>query len=462
LGAIALAALLPQETRHEENESPSKNLGAKVKQRKSKDSGSRRTKKAGKHRSKNSKVERSSEIQKSRKKKRDGERRHKHVATPPPVLLDEGTNGLESASASLESPAELSIPGEHTEVSPGPNYESGEPIADLSTQDTIRLTSNAKSGSPHSSPDKILEDFAADTPPTPIMDYSRKEKSDFDEDHSASFTVSSLGSSGSLSLDRSLDRSSERSPSNWTALAHLESSWNQSDGPPQLVVRALADYVAEHPTELSLREGQLVNVISQHQSGWWEGEVAGHIGWFPSNYVHIQRELWTICEGDTPRSETSSLPGSITSASILLNYSLDSTKHSFSSSNTIESPRGDLGNASICAQSLMDTSSSNTIPSRLVPTVKHPTQFGSPSSELHSRKQSSTSLTRSLGMELRASLSPVVNRNVLDDATRSGSSHSMAQSMPGQEGIALHSRPFTSGETNSRRRSKLAISSSHK
>ncbi|XP_063810174.1 proto-oncogene vav [Pseudophryne corroboree] len=50
--------------------------------------------------------------------------------------------------------------------------------------------------------------------------------------------------------------------------------------------RARYDFCARDRTELSLKEGDIIRILSKkgHQ-GWWKGEVYGKIGWFPSNYV---------------------------------------------------------------------------------------------------------------------------------------------------------------------------------
>nr|XP_031363681.1 proto-oncogene vav-like [Lonchura striata domestica] len=45
-------------------------------------------------------------------------------------------------------------------------------------------------------------------------------------------------------------------------------------------------FSARDRTELSLREGDIVRVLSKRgQPGWWKGEVYGRVGWFPANYV---------------------------------------------------------------------------------------------------------------------------------------------------------------------------------
>ncbi|XP_053472259.1 proto-oncogene vav [Ictalurus furcatus] len=46
------------------------------------------------------------------------------------------------------------------------------------------------------------------------------------------------------------------------------------------------DFSARDRTELSLREGDTVKIISKKaHSGWWKGEVYGRVGLFPANYV---------------------------------------------------------------------------------------------------------------------------------------------------------------------------------
>ena len=47
------------------------------------------------------------------------------------------------------------------------------------------------------------------------------------------------------------------------------------------------DYAATRPDELPLEEGDLVVITSVTDEGWWEGELNGATGWFPSNYVEL-------------------------------------------------------------------------------------------------------------------------------------------------------------------------------
>lgn len=55
----------------------------------------------------------------------------------------------------------------------------------------------------------------------------------------------------------------------------------------QLYVRALYDYVADDRTSLSFQQGDIIQVITQLESGWWDGVIHGVRGWFPSNYCAV-------------------------------------------------------------------------------------------------------------------------------------------------------------------------------
>ena len=57
--------------------------------------------------------------------------------------------------------------------------------------------------------------------------------------------------------------------------------------PPALYVRALYNYDSDDRTSLSFREGDVIQVITQLTSGWWDGVIKGVRGWFPSNYCVV-------------------------------------------------------------------------------------------------------------------------------------------------------------------------------
>ena len=60
-----------------------------------------------------------------------------------------------------------------------------------------------------------------------------------------------------------------------------------STPPGIMYVRALYDYEADDRTSLSFHEGDVIQVITQLESGWWDGVINGVRGWFPSNYCQI-------------------------------------------------------------------------------------------------------------------------------------------------------------------------------
>lgn len=53
------------------------------------------------------------------------------------------------------------------------------------------------------------------------------------------------------------------------------------------VLVAIADYVGndEEDGELSFNEGDYILLVKKDESGWYQGDMDGIVGWFPSNYV---------------------------------------------------------------------------------------------------------------------------------------------------------------------------------
>ncbi|KAF8176673.1 SH3 domain-containing protein, partial [Mycena galopus ATCC 62051] len=49
--------------------------------------------------------------------------------------------------------------------------------------------------------------------------------------------------------------------------------------------QALYDYEAEDTGAISFRQGDIIEVLTQQPSGWWDGLWGDQRGWFPSNYV---------------------------------------------------------------------------------------------------------------------------------------------------------------------------------
>jgi SH3 domain len=49
--------------------------------------------------------------------------------------------------------------------------------------------------------------------------------------------------------------------------------------------RALYDHQTNDPSYLSFRRDDIIEVLTQQESGWWDGLLGDERGWFPSNYV---------------------------------------------------------------------------------------------------------------------------------------------------------------------------------
>ncbi|XP_032535950.1 intersectin-1 isoform X3 [Chiroxiphia lanceolata] len=52
-------------------------------------------------------------------------------------------------------------------------------------------------------------------------------------------------------------------------------------------VIGMYDYTAQNDDELAFSKGQIITVLNREDPDWWKGEVNGHVGLFPSNYVKL-------------------------------------------------------------------------------------------------------------------------------------------------------------------------------
>lgn len=50
---------------------------------------------------------------------------------------------------------------------------------------------------------------------------------------------------------------------------------------------ALYAYTAADSDELSFKEGDILYIVKEDPSGWWNGICKGKAGLFPSNYVEV-------------------------------------------------------------------------------------------------------------------------------------------------------------------------------
>nr|XP_047921666.1 intersectin-2 isoform X5 [Anser cygnoides] len=78
----------------------------------------------------------------------------------------------------------------------------------------------------------------------------------------------------------------------WFPASHVKllgpsSERTTSAAPTVCQVIAMYDYMANNEDELSFSKGQLINVLSKDDADWWQGEISGVTGLFPSNYVKM-------------------------------------------------------------------------------------------------------------------------------------------------------------------------------
>lgn len=62
---------------------------------------------------------------------------------------------------------------------------------------------------------------------------------------------------------------------------------DQGDELTTFFCKALYDYQAQDSSALSFSQGDVIEVLTQQPSGWWDGLLGEERGWFPSNYVTI-------------------------------------------------------------------------------------------------------------------------------------------------------------------------------
>ncbi|KAM9804591.1 rho guanine nucleotide exchange factor 7a isoform 1-T1 [Neosynchiropus ocellatus] len=94
--------------------------------------------------------------------------------------------------------------------------------------------------------------------------------------HSSAHRIKSFES---LSSQASLGRSSKLLQNQFRSLDMSENSGQQ------LLVKARFNFQQTNEDELTFSKGDIISVSRQEDGGWWEGNLNGRTGWFPSNYV---------------------------------------------------------------------------------------------------------------------------------------------------------------------------------
>ncbi|KAF2643592.1 paraben-hydrolyzing esterase precursor [Massarina eburnea CBS 473.64] len=96
-----------------------------------------------------------------------------------------------------------------------------------------------------------------------------------------------LKSAGVTATDASSPSSSSL-PSNTSTIADKERRREEKE--EYTNVKALYDFHRAAHTELTFRAGDIIQVVRQDESGWWDGVKDGVRGWIPSNYVRAVEE----------------------------------------------------------------------------------------------------------------------------------------------------------------------------
>ncbi|KAG2129153.1 ras guanine nucleotide exchange factor domain-containing protein [Suillus clintonianus] len=125
---------------------------------------------------------------------------------------------------------------------------------------------------------------------------------------SSSISVDSPGPSSSSASSSSLNLpDSEKSPRTLPYPLASQSDETVRVSPSPEFVLALHDFHPQHQnaTCLSFRAGQVIHVLNRDSSGWWDGEINGQRGWFPSNYVSADERVISLTEEDLPQSPAS-------------------------------------------------------------------------------------------------------------------------------------------------------------
>lgn len=59
------------------------------------------------------------------------------------------------------------------------------------------------------------------------------------------------------------------------------------------------DFEGEHSDELSFSEGQVIHLVEHVGEDWARGEIGGHVGMFPLNFVDVLEDLPSSAKNQT-------------------------------------------------------------------------------------------------------------------------------------------------------------------
>ncbi|KAM7196277.1 SH3 domain containing protein [Naviculisporaceae sp. PSN 640] len=78
----------------------------------------------------------------------------------------------------------------------------------------------------------------------------------------------------------------------WSGISSKIASVSPSDRPLALMAKVLYDFNSDKENELSIRAGQLIEIVQKDNSGWWLAKQGENQAWVPAAYVE-ERHIFT-------------------------------------------------------------------------------------------------------------------------------------------------------------------------
>jgi len=135
--------------------------------------------------------------------------------------------------------------------------------------DTLRPFSTSSIISPHAALESLTKDMY------PTLDVGSMGEEEQDHERTTPSSASSSRNPTSSTSD----------PTARTQVQVNGAGSEPSPTSPRYIVRAQFDFDASDPSALSFKSGDVIEVFTMLESGWWDGMLDGRRGWFPSNFV---------------------------------------------------------------------------------------------------------------------------------------------------------------------------------
>ncbi|KAF7365075.1 hypothetical protein MVEN_00378700 [Mycena venus] len=177
----------------------------------------------------------------------------------------------------------------------------------LQIDTSVVAISGPYSGKPRPSPNTLTVSSAINSRLRSASNASSSSSISVISPQSGSTNVSASTSTSSLLLPGKNAQSRPASP--------VDSVFDETVRITPEYVLAMHDYTPQNQnaTCLSFRAGQVIHVLNRDSSGWWDGELEGRRGWFPSNYVNV--DVNALMEEEDPTASPKRVQGHAASSS---------------------------------------------------------------------------------------------------------------------------------------------------